>query len=127
MESNCDPHLLKGIEEYIQELFFECHETLEEIWREDHGEDREFYQGIIQIVAGYFKWDQEVSAGTIKLLRSGLEKVDPYSPTHLDIDVKSFIQGVRENLREVEVIHGTDRAALKLRAPALSFVEERDG
>ena len=71
--------------------------------------------------------DQEVPAGTVKLLRSGLEKVDPYSTTHLGIDVKSFIQGVRENLREVEVIHGTDRAALKLRAPALSFVEERDG
>ena len=45
MESNCDPHLLKGIEEYIQELFFECHETLEEIWREDHGEDRDFTRG----------------------------------------------------------------------------------
>ena len=127
MEPQRDPRLVKGIEDFNQGFYFECHETLEEIWLEDHGEDREFYQGIIQIAAGYFKWEQDVSAGTIKLLRSGLEKLDAYSPTHLGIDVKSFIQGVRENLREVEAVHGTDGAALKLRAPALSFVKERDG
>ena len=56
MEAQDDPRLQKGIDEFNQGLFFECHETLEEIWQEDHGEDRLFYQWIIQIAAGYFKW-----------------------------------------------------------------------
>ncbi|MEE9145275.1 MAG: DUF309 domain-containing protein, partial [Candidatus Binatia bacterium] len=60
MEAQYDPRLLKGIEEFNQRLFFECHESLEEIWLEEHGKDRKFYQGIIQIAAGYFKLEQGV-------------------------------------------------------------------
>ena len=63
MEGQQDPRLQKGIEEFNQQLFFECHETLEEIWLEEHGEDRRFYQGIIQIAAGYYKLEQGVPAG----------------------------------------------------------------
>jgi hypothetical protein len=93
MEAQDDPRFLKGIDEFNQRLFFECHETLEEIWLEEHGEERRFYQGIIQIAAGYFKWEQGVPAGAIKLWRSGLEKLEPYGPVYLGINVESFVQG----------------------------------
>ena len=63
MEPQDDPRFLKGIDEFNQQLFFECHETLEEIWLEEHGEDRKFYQGIIQIAAGYYKLQQGVPVG----------------------------------------------------------------
>ena len=52
MEARYDPRLLKGIEEFNQGLYFQCHETLEEVWLEEQGEDRLFYQGIIQIAFG---------------------------------------------------------------------------
>ncbi|HEU4340302.1 MAG TPA: DUF309 domain-containing protein [Candidatus Binatia bacterium] len=102
MEGQHDPRLLKGIDEFNQGLFFECHETLEEIWLEDHGEDRKFYQAIIQIAAGYFKWQQGVPAGAIKLWRTGLEKLEPYGPAHLGIQVDSLVDAVKLNLAEVE-------------------------
>lgn len=102
MEARCDPRLLKGIEEFNGGLFFECHETLEEIWLEEHGDDREFYQGLIQIAAGYFKWEQGVLIGAIKLWRSGLEKLAPYPPRHLGVDLFAFVQGVKVNLKKVE-------------------------
>ena len=101
MEAHDDPRFLKGIDEFNQGLFFECHETLEEIWLEEHGEERKFYQGIIQIAAGYFKWEQKVPAGAIKLWHSGLEKLEPYGPVYLGIDVESFVAAVKENLNEL--------------------------
>ena len=52
MEPQDDPRFIKGIDEFNRQLFFECHETLEELWLEERGEDRKFYQGIIQIAAG---------------------------------------------------------------------------
>jgi predicted metal-dependent hydrolase len=97
-----DPRFLKGIEEFNQRLFFECHETLEEIWLEDHGEDRKFYQGIIQIAAGYFKWQQGVPAGAIKLWHTGLEKIQTYGPVHLGVDIEALVQAVKRNLGELE-------------------------
>jgi len=105
METMPDPRLVKAIEEFNQGLFFECHETLEEIWLEEHGEDRMFYQGIIQIAAGYFKWDQGVLIGAIKLMRAGLDKLAPYPPVHLGVGLGSFTQGVKENLKQIELAY----------------------
>jgi predicted metal-dependent hydrolase len=102
MEAQDDPRFRKGIDEFNHGLFFECHETLEEIWLENHGEDRSFYQGIIQIAAGYFKWQQGVPAGAIKLWHSGLEKIAPYAPVYLGLDVDAFMRAVMENLAALE-------------------------
>jgi uncharacterized protein len=116
MEAQDDPRFLKGIDEFNQGLFFECHETLEEIWLEEHGEERRFYQGIIQIAAGYFKWEQGVPAGAIKLWRSGLDKLEPYAPAYLGINVESFLVAVKENLFELEAVRqkGEERPTLNI-------------
>jgi predicted metal-dependent hydrolase len=102
MEAQDDPRLIKGIDEFNQGLFFECHETLEEIWLEDHGEDRKFYQAIIQIAAGYFKLEQGVPAGAIKLWRTGLEKLQPYGPVFLGINVEALRGAVTDQLARLE-------------------------
>ncbi len=122
MEDRQDTRFLKGIEEFNRGLFFECHETLEEIWLEEHGKDREFYQGIIQIAAGYFKWDQEVLIGAIKLLRAGLEKLAAYPPLHLGVNLDSFIQEVKGNLKEIEVAHQKGEGPPALKAPVISLI-----
>jgi hypothetical protein len=116
MEAQDDPRLQKGIDEFNQGLFFECHETLEEIWQEEHGADRLFYQGIIQIAAGYFKWQQGVPAGAVKLWRSGLEKIAPYGAVYLGVDLGSLATAVKQNLREVEEMERTGGDT-----PAFSF------
>lgn len=121
MEAAHDPRLLKGIQEFNQRLFFECHETLEEIWLEEHGEDRAFYQGIIQIAAGYFKWEQGVLIGAIKLWRSGLEKLDAYPPVHLGVELDPFIQKVKANLKEIELAYERKGDAPALSVPRLSL------
>ena len=119
MEAQEDPRFLKGIDEFNQGLFFECHETLEEIWLEEHGEERKFYQGIIQIAAGYFKWEQGVPAGAIKLWHSGLEKLEPYAPAYLGINVDAFVKAVKENLAELEALRQKGEACTRLDIPAL--------
>jgi hypothetical protein len=85
---------------------------LEEIWLEDHGEDRKFYQGLIQVAAGYFKLQQGVPAGALKLWRTGIEKLEPYSPTYLGLDVDSLIHAVQQNLKELERAAPTDSGAI---------------
>ena len=119
MEARDDPRLQKGIDEFNQQLFFECHETLEEIWLEERGEDRKFYQGIIQIAAGYFKLQQGVPAGAIKLWRMGLDKIEPYSPVYLGIELASFSAAVKQHLHELEAGQKTRTDSPGLVAPTL--------
>jgi predicted metal-dependent hydrolase len=122
MEAQNDPRLLKGIEQFNQGLFFECHETLEEVWLEEHGDDRKFYQGIIQIAAGYFKWEQGVPAGAIKLWRSGLEKIAGYGPVYLGVNVEAFVGAVEENLRQLETVRPAEIDRIRLDVPVLQRV-----
>lgn len=122
MKAQDDPRFLKGIEEFNQRLFFECHETLEEIWLEDHGNDRKFYQGIIQIAAGYFKWEQGVPAGAIKLWRTGLEKIQAYGPVHLGINLESLVEEVNKNLAELESFQQTGGPSPLLDIPSIHLI-----
>lgn len=117
-----DPRFLKGIDEFNNGFFYECHETLEEIWLEDHGDERELYQGLIQIAAGYFKWEQDVPAGARKLLRSGLALLTPYTPCCLGIDIAAFIVGVESDLRVLETLGAGVAAEPKV--PRLCFVDQ---
>jgi predicted metal-dependent hydrolase len=121
MEAQNDPRFLKGIDEFNQKLFFECHETLEEIWLENPGEDRTFYQAIIQIAAGYFKWQQDVPVGSIKLWRSGLAKIEPYRPAYLGVNVESLVGAVEQNLAELEAAQETG-GSIQLNIPTIQLI-----
>ena len=121
MEPQDDPRFLKGIQEFNERLFFECHETLEEIWLEDHGADRLFYQGIIQIAAGYFKFEQGVPAGALKLWRTGLDKIAPYAPVHFGISVESLMHAVKADLATLESNQQAG-ANVTLNPPTINFI-----
>ncbi len=116
-----DPRLAKGIDEFNQRLFFECHETLEEIWLEEHGEDRLFYQGLIQVAAGYLKWEQGVLIGAIKLWRRGLEKLVTYPAIHLGVDLASLIGATNKNLKIVEHDYEQKAPARDVSVPRISL------
>ena len=121
MEPQDDPRFLKGIQEFNERLFFECHETLEEIWLEEHGEDRLFYQGIIQIAAGYFKLEKGVPAGALKLWRTGLDKIAPYAPVHFGISVESLMHAVNADLAKLESNQQAG-AHVTLNPPTINFI-----
>jgi predicted metal-dependent hydrolase len=117
-----DPRFLKGIEEFNHQLFFECHETLEELWLEERGEERLFFQGIIQIAAGYYKLQQQVPIGAVKLWRTGLEKLTPYQPVYLGMNVEALMGRVQENLANLESAQKRGETAPDLEIPCIQLI-----
>jgi predicted metal-dependent hydrolase len=117
-----DPRFIKGIEEFNQQLFFECHETLEELWLEEHGEERRFFQGIIQIAAGYYKLQQQVPVGAIKLWRTGLEKLMPYQPVYFGMNVESLMRNVQANLVNLETAQKRGQPTPVLEIPSIQLI-----
>src|SRR4026207_355325 len=112
MQAQDDPRFLKGIQEFNDGLFFECHETLEEIWLEEHGEERKFYQGIIQIAAGYYKLEQGGPVGALELWRMAIGELQAGGPVYLGVNVDALVDAVSANLAALEKDQNKTASAL---------------
>ena len=63
--------LLQAIREFNGREWFECHETVEDLWIGSEGEMRDFYQGIIQIAVALHHWRNGNFGGAVSLLKGG--------------------------------------------------------
>ncbi len=105
-----DP-IQEGIRLFNQEYFFEAHEVLEEVWRQEHGEPRLFLQGLIQVCAAYHHFQNGNLAGAITLLQRGADKMRRYPPQYLGIDAVDLIahiDGDRGRIEAIQRENGTD-------------------
>src|SRR3989442_5463123 len=89
------PHGLDPIQEGIRlfndEYFFEAHEVLEDVWKQEHGEPRLFLQGLIQISAAYHHYQNGNLVGAATLLQRGADKIRKYPARHLGIDAAGLV------------------------------------
>ncbi len=122
-QAQCPPELLKGIDEFNRQEFFECHETLESLWQKQPEPDRQFTQGIIQIAVGYYHHLRGNQAGAIKLFARGLERIRQFEPTHRDINVKALADAVAGDLDSL--VSAPAGEPVKLETPTI-LVAERD-
>src|SRR5437899_10428206 len=97
------PHGLDPIQEGIRlfndEYFFEAHEVLEDVWKQEHGEPRLFLQGLIQISAAYHHYQNGNLVGAATLLQRGADKIRKYPARYLGIDAAGLVAGVEADRR----------------------------
>lgn len=91
----------QGIEEFNTELFFECHDTFEEIWQDLRGEKKRFVQGLIHSAVGIFHATRDNYRGAESQLSKALDKLDPYRPQCLGVDVEMLVSEVRALLDSI--------------------------
>lgn len=93
---------LRGVEEFNRGEFFECHEYLEDAWREESGRVRYLYQGILQVGVGFYHQQNGNWKGATSLLRSGIERLREFEPETSGVDVAGLIRGSERCLTELE-------------------------
>lgn len=73
--------------------YFECHEVLEELWLKC---DREpLYKGLLQVAVGLYHYRNGNVRGGVMMLRSAYERLEPYPPDALGIDLGRLKQDVK--------------------------------
>jgi uncharacterized protein len=85
--------LLQGIDEFNRGDWFECHETLEELWVGAKGELRDFYQGILQIAVALHHWRNGNFKGALILLQGGSDLLSRVAPVCQGVDVAALGEG----------------------------------
>lgn len=82
-----DPRYLQGIALFNDYEFFESHDIWEELWSEERGEPRKFYQGLIQMAVCLHHFGNGNIGGARKLYHSSRKYLEPYRPKYLGIDL----------------------------------------
>jgi hypothetical protein len=71
-------NLRTACEQFNRGEFWECHESLEEIWQEEQGEVRDLYKGLIQVAAAFVHLSRGNYRGADRLLTTGVGYLEPY-------------------------------------------------
>ena len=103
---------LKGIEHFNSREFFEAHEVWEDVWFPDVGESRRFYQGLIQIAAGYHHVQNANKKGALSLLQAGIEKAQPYGEIYCGMRLGEFLEKVKHSVKVIESLTPRDLTTL---------------
>src|SRR3954454_13996036 len=100
--------LYVGIEEFNKGLYFEQHETLEEIWQLDPRPLRRLYQGILKIGVGFYKLRLGNYRGTVNHINGGIAYLEPFGEKCLGVDLARLIREAAE-VRDRIMSLGPDR------------------
>lgn len=95
--------LAQAIEEFNSGHYFECHDTLEEIWREATS-DRFFYQGLIHLAVGFYHLLNENYIGAESQLSKGLIKLEEFKPTYQRIELSQLMENIQVCLSQISAL-----------------------
>jgi uncharacterized protein len=85
------PEFSQGIEEFNQQQFYACHDTLEAIWVDAPEMDKRFYQGILQVAVGCYHLSNDNLRGAIILLGEAVRRLYDYQPDYEGINVEQLL------------------------------------
>ncbi len=102
--------LLAGIEQFNARQFYECHETLEEIWLAEPGHIRTLYQGILQVGVAFYHLSRDNFRGATSLLETGITYLQAFAPSCMGVDVQQLVDDSIRCYAELQRL-GRDRMA----------------
>jgi len=105
-EPSLDPEeqraFLRGVEQFNTGYFFECHDTLEELWSGVRGPSRSFFQGLIQVSVAFYHLGNGNRGGAASMLRRALQRFEGYPGRYFGFDLDAHREELQSWLARVE-------------------------
>lgn len=81
--------------------YHEAHEVLDELWEATHGEDADFFKGLIQACIAMHHYRRDNLEGAAKLYSGHRRYLAAYLPRHRGVDVEAFLAEMQRVLQPV--------------------------
>jgi uncharacterized protein len=95
----------RGVALFNGVRYWHAHEAWETLWRAAPDDDRDFYQGLIQVAAGLLHLQRRNMRGARNKLAEGLEKLRPFQPAHRGVFVNELVGRSERILEDLESGH----------------------
>jgi Domain of unknown function (DUF309) len=99
--AEADRFFREGVSLFNGVRYWHAHEKWEALWRSAPDEERDFYQGLIQVAAGLLHYQRRNLRGARNKLAEGLAKLEPFQPSHHGILVSELVGVGRRLLEEL--------------------------
>jgi uncharacterized protein len=92
----------RGVALFNGVRYWHAHEAWETLWRAAPDDERDFYQGLIQLAAGLLHLQRRNMRGARNKLSEGLAKLRAYQPAHHGIIINELVGRSERILDELE-------------------------
>lgn len=108
-----------AIAQFNQTQFWECHETLEQIWLAEEYPLRLFYHGLIKAAVGLFHLHRRNRHGARSKLSDAVYTLAPFVPEIMGVDVTRLRSDMNQRLTLVQDERSLDWMVIERLSPAL--------
>jgi hypothetical protein len=101
-----EAQLARGVDQFNTGYFFECHDTLEDLWSGISGTARDFLQGLIQVAVAFYHLGNGNRTGAQSLLARALRRFEAYPDVYGGFDLaahRTEIASWRDRVAEAEL------------------------
>ena len=95
------PQYIEALRLFNEQDFFECHDVLEELWSDIVGDQRRFYQGLIQVAVALFHFGNGNLGGARKLYHSSREYLKHYPSPYMNLDLDKLLNDLATCFQEL--------------------------
>lgn len=81
----------QAVSQFNTQYFFECHDTLEEIWLSAPAAEKDFYQGILHVAVGFYHFENENYKGALSQLKKAKERLNQFLPEFRGVRLKQLL------------------------------------
>ncbi len=118
----------KAIEEFNNGFFFECHDTLEEIWNEERNPElKKFYHGLIHIAVAFYHLTNYNFRGAVSQMKKAIDKLDTFPKVYNNINLYELLSEVKLWLEKAEnALNGEEENFNLTELPKIKFYSENE-
>jgi hypothetical protein len=92
----------EGVALFNGARYWHAHEAWETLWRAAPDQERDFYQGLIKLAAGFLHLSRRNRRGARNKLAEGIAHLTPYEPVHRGIGVTELVNKAKEIVADLD-------------------------
>ena len=85
----------RGIDLFNQREFYECHDTIEEIWLQESSDRQPFLQGLIQAAVAFHHYEHGKWGAARSMLQMAIDKLSPYPNAFDGLEIGPLLTALR--------------------------------
>ena len=120
------PKAIEGLKLFNEKKFFEAHEELEDAWRNETGEIRNLYQGILQVAVAYLHVTRRNFNGAVKVYERSARWLNGYPDVCRGIYVGKLRRDAETTIKKLESLGAENIAKFNMSLfPPVVWKEKR--